>query len=529
MTPDEYAAAVHDSLAPETRSAFAERVETQADAVTADLIDGRLDNADFAVGLELEAYVTASDGTLARVPTELFGADGTNPELGVHNLELNTVPDVLDGPGLRRQARRLRELVSNAREQLPSDRRLALDAMWTVPPTEGTRQYLAAGTEHDGVFLSQNMHADARYYALDNEVRNRADGEIELSVPGVDLTGPSILIESLTASIQPHLQVPDASTFPRYHDLAIRTLGPVLSLASNSPFLPADCYRPIEAPSEVERLLSAAPHEHRIPVFEDAINAGLPGDKQKVRVPNDLESLEQLPARVVADVTYAPHLYDDIPAASAATDEQSIPYADRIPEYRHKRGTYWRWVRGVVGGDVPTGADGVPTGPGNDTASLRLEYRPLPTQPTVRDSVAFQALVVGLLRGLVIEDHPLGELPWKDAKDAFYAAVDDGPEAALSWVAADGTYIENRERIRQELLEYARRGLAASGTDGTTVDWLLEPVEARVRAGTTPSSWQRDRVLSRVRDGATLPAAIRETKRAYLDCAASTESFADWL
>ncbi|MDR5671729.1 hypothetical protein RH858_00995 [Halalkaliarchaeum sp. AArc-GB] len=529
MTPDEYAAAVHESLAPETRREFDDRVETQADAVAADLAAGRLDNADFSVGLELEAYVTTSDGTLTRVPTELFGADGTNPELGVHNLELNTEPDVLDGPGMRRQARRLRELVSTARELLPDDRRLALDSMWTVPPAEGTRPYLSSGIEHDGVFLSQNMHADARYYALDNEVRNRADGEIELSVPGVDLTVPSILIESLTASIQPHLQVPNASSFPRYHDLAIRTLGPVLSLATNSPFLPADCYRPLEDSSAVERLLAAAPHEHRIPVFEDAINAGLAGEKRKVRVPNDLERLDRLPARVVADVTYAPHLYDDLPAASAATAEQSVPYADRIPEYRHKRGTYWRWVRGVVGGDVPTGADGEPTDPGNDTASLRLEYRPLPTQPTVRDTVAFQALVVGLLRGLVIEDHPLGELPWSDARDAFYAAVDDGPEAELSWVAADGTYTENRRHIRQELLEYARRGLAASGTDGTTVDWLLDPIEARVRLGTTPSSWQRDRVLSRVRGGETLPEAIRGTKRRYLDRAAASESFADWL
>ena len=529
MTPDEYAAAVHESLAPETRREFDERVETQADAVAADLAAGRLDNADFAAGLELEAYVTAPDGTLARVPMELFGADGTNPELGVHNLELNTGPDVLDGSGMRRQARRLRELVSAARNRLPDDRQLALDAMWTVPPAEGTAAYLSSGVEHDGVFLSQNMHADARYYALDNEVRNRAGGEIELSVPGVELAVPSILIESLTASIQPHLQVPDAASFPRYHNLAIRTLGPVLSLAANSPFLPADCYRPIEEPSAVERLLSAAPHEHRIPVFEDAINAGLAGDKRKVKVPDDLDSLEQLPARVVADVTYAPHLYDDLPAASTATDDQTVPYADRIPEYRHKRGTYWRWVRGVVGGDVPTGADREPTDPGNDTASLRLEYRPLPTQPTVRDTGAFQALVVGLLRGLVIEDHPLGELPWADARDAFYAAVDDGPDAALSWVTADGAYTENRERIRQEVLEYARRGLAASGADGTTVDWLLDPIEARVRSGTTPSSWQRDRVLSRVRDGATLPEAIRETKRAYLERAASTESFEDWL
>lgn len=528
MTPDEYAAAVNASLSPETRSEFAERVETQADAVAADLTAGRLDSADFAVGLELEAYVTAPDGTLAPAPDGLFDAGGTNPELGVHNVELNTEPDTLDGPGLRRQARRLRELVSDARVRLPDDRRLALDAMWTVPPTEGTRRYLSAGIERDGVFLASNMHADARYYALDDEVRNRAGGEIELSVPGADLAVPSILLESLAASMQPHLQVPEAAAFPRYHDLAIRTMGPALALAANSPFLPADCYRPIEDPSAVADLLEAAPHEHRIPVFEGAINAGLEPDERKVRVPRDLERIEELPERVVADVTYAPHLYDRPLAASDAA-EPEVPYADRIPEYRHKRGTYWRWVRGVVGGDVPVGPDGEPASPGNGTASIRLEYRPLPTQPTVRDTVGLQALVVGLLRGLVIEDHPLLELPWAAARDAFYDAVDDGHEADLAWVAEDGRRTADSEVIYEEVFEYARTGLAASGVDESTVDWLLEPIATRYEAGTTPSTWQRERVLETVAGGATLPEAIREAKREYLRRASSTESFADWL
>lgn len=527
MTPDEYVAAVRTSLSPATRAEFAERVETQADAVTADLSAGRLDNTDFAIGLELEAYATTPDGTLARVPTGLFGTEGRNPELGVHNLELNTRPDTLDGPGLRRQARQLRELVSSVHGDLPADRRLAIDAMWTIPPEAGTRSYLSRGTERDGVFFSANMHADARYYALDQEVRNRAGGTIELSVPGVDLAVPSILLESLAASMQPHLQIPDAAAFPRYHDLAIRTMGPVLALAANSPFLPADCYRSTADPSAVADLLADLPHEHRIPVFEDAINAGLDPDERKVRVPRDLEHPAELPSRVVADVTYAPHLTDR-PVAANDASEPGVPYADRIPEYRHKRGTYWRWVRGVVGGDVPRGPDGE-SSPGNHTASVRLEYRPLPTQPTVRDTVGFQALVVGLLRGLVLEDHPLQELSWSAAEDAFYAAVDDGLDATLAWTTADGRRTNDPDRIYGEVFEYARRGLAASGVDGTTVDWLLDPIEARLKARTTPAVWQRERVLARVRAGATLPEAIGETKRAYLQRATSAESFADWL
>lgn len=529
MTPDEYAQAVHETLSAAVRSEFDERVETQADAVVEDIDAGRLDNDGFAVGLELEAYVTTPDGTLSRAPTALFGREGTTPELGVHNLELNTPPDTFDGPGLRRQARRLRDLVSAAREALPDGARLAMDAMWSIPPAEGTRSYLSAGVERDGVFLAEHMHADARYYALDAEVRDRVDGEIELSVPGVDLVVPSILLESLTASIQPHLQIPDAAAFPEYHNAAIRTMGPVLSLAANSPFLPADCYPSLADPMAAERLLDRMPHEHRIRVFEQSINAGLDADEHKVRVPRDLDHPSALPARVVDDVTYAPHLSDRPVAADAAGDEASVPYADRIPEYRHKRGTYWRWVRGVVGGDVPTGPDGESTDPGNDTASVRLEYRPLPTQPTVRDTVGLQALVVGVLRGIVLENHPLCELPWAAARDAFYSAVEDGPAAELAWVRADGSRTSDPDHIYAELFEYARRGLAASGLDGTTVDWFLDPIEARETAETTPSSWQRERVLELVRNDVTLPEAIRETRRVYLQRTRRTESFADWL
>ncbi|MEF8780954.1 MAG: hypothetical protein V5A46_09780 [Haloferacaceae archaeon] len=527
MTPDEYADAVRSALSPETLEEFTERVETQASAVTADLTSGRLDNADFAVGMELETYATTTNGALATVPTELFGVEGRNPELGIHNVELNTPPDTLDGPGLRRQARRLRELVSGVRDDLPADRRLALDAMWTVPPGTGTRQYLSAGETRDGVFLSANMHADARYFALDNETRRRAGGSIELSVPGVELAVPSILLESLAASIQPHLQIPDAAAFPRYHDLAIRILGPTLALATNSPFLPADCYRSIDEPEAVEDLLAAAPHEHRVRVFEDAINAGLDRTERKVRVPSDMERVAEVPERVLADVTYAPNLFDRSVAPSDAA-EPGVAYADRIPEYRHKRGTFWRWVRGVVGGDVPAGPDGRGTSPRNDTASIRLEYRPLPTQPTVRDTIALQALVVGLLRGLALEDHPLRELPWTAARDAFYAAVDRGPDAELAWVTAEGSRTSDPDRIYAEVFEYARRGLGASDVQEPTVDWLLDPLEARREARATPSTWQRERVLSLVRDGATLPEAIRETKRRYLQ-RAGDGSFADWL
>lgn len=531
MTSDEHVAAVKTALSPDTYSTFAERVRQQAETIADAIETGKLDNADFAIGLELETYVVDSTGELAIAPVEIFGGTGRNPELGVHNVELNTAPDTLDGPGIRRQVSRLQNLVESIRQDLPDDTRLALDAMWTVPPDGGSLPYLSDGAERDGVFFATNMHDDARYYALDNEILNRAEGSIELSVPGAEFAVPSILAESLAASIQPHLQVPDASVYPQYHNVAIRTLGPVLALGTNSPFLPADCYGDTDGTataSDIDELLAAMPHEHRVPVFERIVNAGLESDNRKVRVPGDIERPTDVLDRVVADVTYAPHLFDHPPTADSVPAAET-PYADRIPEYRLKRGTYWRWVRAVIGGDVPTGHTGETTAPANDTGSIRLEYRSLPTQPTVRDTVGMQALVVGLLRGLVTESHPLIDLPWSAARDAFYAAVDDGLEADLDWVTAAGERTTDPETIFGELFEYARRGLSTSGLDDPTIDWVLDPIETRWSVTTTPSQWQRNHVRSRVSNGATLPEAIRETKRSYLQYSESTDTFVEWL
>ncbi|MFC7135521.1 hypothetical protein ACFQRB_00640 [Halobaculum litoreum] len=159
------------------------------------------------------------------------------------------------------------------------------------PPAGGSAAYLSAVEERDGVVVADNMHPDPRYVALDAETRRRAGGRVRLSVPGVDRTFPTILPESLTTSIQPHLQIPDASTLPAYHDYAVRTLGPVLALATNSPFLPADLYRDPDtgALADAETVM-AGPHEHRVYVFEQAVNAGLDDAERKVRVPRDLDT-----------------------------------------------------------------------------------------------------------------------------------------------------------------------------------------------------------------------------------------------
>jgi len=520
---------VERSLDPETATAFEDRLDEQAAWLREAIEEGAMDNADFAVGLEMEVYAVedgdasapadraaGTDGTagphLARLPEGVFGTPAANKELGRHNVEINTEPTVLSEDGLAAQAEGIRERTRSARGAARDHgRELVLDAMWTLPPEEGTRSYLSSTTERDGVVLAENMRQDPRYVAIDNHALGYTDGErIPLSVPGVDTAFPTILFESLATSIQPHLQIPSADAFPAYYNAAIRTLGPVLALSANAPFLPAELYGEVDDP---EALVEATPHELRIDVFEQSVNRT---PNAKVRVPRDIETATDVVDRVLADDRYAPFLREWI---DGETDRECL--SERVWEFDHKRGTYWRWLRCVIGGDRVDAA--------NDERSLRIEYRPIPTQPTVTDVVGMQALVAGLIRGLCEADHPIATLPWAAAESSFYDAVEEGLDADLEWVTAEGEHTTDRAVIFGEVFAHAREGLGTAGVSSDTIDRYLSPIEGRWTARTTPSAWKKARVREALEEGADLEDAIAAMQREYVRRSLDGDAFVSWL
>lgn len=506
---DEIAEQVQSSLSEEAHHEFAQRVESQAAFLRAEIESGALDNRDFAVGLELEAYTTDMHGRLAHPPEHVFEIEGCAGELGRHNVEINTVPQVFDEIGLEEQSKALeRQFDAGRKAASGAGKELVLDAMWTIPPEEGTTQYLSTAEKRGGVTLATNMRPSARYCALDNAITTERGGAIDIELAGATRSFPSVLVESLTSSMQPHLQIPRAEAFPAYYNVAIRTMGPVLALATNSPFAPADLY-PAADEDDAHALIEATPHELRIPVFEDSINTVEEG---KVRFPADIESATDVVERIVADRTRAPFLTEWNPE----TEER---YADQFFEFEHKRGTYWRWLRGVIGGQ--------PIDRKNDERSLRIEYRPLPTQPSVEDTAGLQALTVGLLRGLVAADHPLSELDWEDSKAGFYDVVRNGLEADPVWLNADGKRTENTDEIYEELFEFARYGLSEQGVSDSAVEKHLAPIERRFEERTTPSRWKKARVHEGIDAGATLPEAIERMQRVYIEKAG--QPFVEWF
>jgi len=496
-------------LDPETAAVFDRRVDEQAAQLRSELAAGAFDSSGFAVGLELELYAVDDTGALTEIDETVFGNEYAR-EIGLHNVECNASPQPFDPDGCAFQAAELRESVAELRRRLAAHGHKAVcDGMWTVPPTDGSRTYLDSLENHDDVRIAANMPTKPRYCAMDNHLTREAGGGITVSVPGARHRFSTILVESLTSSIQPHLQIPDTEQFPTYFNAAIRTLGPLLALATNSPFLPADLYNEVSDP---HRLVDDTPHELRIPVFEQTVNGG---GHTKACCPQDLETSTDIIDRVVDDWTCGPFLSEWPETPTDETPTVVAPYW----EFTHKYGTYWRWVRAIIGGDVCDEGDG---------GSLRIEYRPLPTQPTVEDVLSLQWLTVGLIRGIVAADHPLVELSWDDAEAGFYNAVDDGLDAELYWKTADGEPTSDPDVLYPELFALARRGLCEQGHTDSEAETLLAPMVDRFERGETPSQWKKARVRDELDEGASLSEAITSMQRAYNRHSSRGEPFAEW-
>lgn len=470
---------------------FKERVDDQIEFLREEYENGILHNPEPTVGLELELYCVDGSGRLARVPEGALEEVGIAKELGLHNAEVNTEYTVLDEEGLEGQLEELQEKMRRADEVFGRHGlHLVSDGMWTIPPEEGSVRYLNDTVERGGVIVARNAAPLPRYHTISNIVREKAGGAIPLEVPCFSGEFQTILPEALTTSIQPHHQVPDPAEFPTFFNYSVRLLGPVLALATNSPFLPCDLYPEDVDPEE------AAYHELRIQVFEQMINTEEDYRDHKVRVPDDLEDVEDVFDKIKADETVVPALAEEL--------DDHTKYEDRFFEFNMKRGTFWRWTRPVIGGET------------REEANLRVEFRPLPSQPTLRDTVGLQALFSGLLIGLVTTEHPLIEQEWGVAKENFYAAARDGLNAEQEWIDLEGDATTSRDVMYDEIFTLAEAGLRERNVSMGFIERFVEPLRERCEAGVTPSIWKVERTKGYLDEEAPRD-AMRRAQEDYIE------------
>lgn len=502
---------VTDMLAVSTET-FDERVEEDAKALVEAIEEGAFDNLQSTVGLEYEFYCVDDSGALARVPRRTLELPGIEKELGLHNVELNTSPQPFTEHGLAAQEMEVRARLEAVQRVMAAEgRRLVSDSLWVIPPNgETATEYVTDSVERtvetdEGnrtVRIAANMSDAARYHAMANTSSSRAAG-MRIDVPNVSLQADTVMPESLITSIQPHVQIRHAADLPVVFTYALRVAGPLLALGVASPLLPPSWYDDVPT----ETILEEAWAEHRIPVFESVLNAP-DGRFEKVRFPRDIGSVEEAVQRVVDDETFVP-----MPV------ERGNRFDDRFAHFCCKHGTYWRWVRPVF--DGPTRA----------SASTRLEFRPLSSQPTVSDSLAFLAAFGGLMESLPKLQHPVIDLPWETARENFYDAMRNGLESEQAWITVDGVETTDTKRVTAELLDLAAEGLRSRGVSENRTETVLAPLRHRVSEWRTPADWKLAVVENEVRTGADLGTATERMQREFLDLQAETleaGSFTEW-
>ncbi|WP_254272725.1 hypothetical protein [Haloarcula marina] len=505
MSASELADAVADALAADG-DAFRRRATEEARRLKAEIQSGTFDNTEALVGMELELYaVDDQTDALRRVPRQLLELIGFEAELGLHNAEMQTSPQPLNSHGLVAQRNELKASLLPAQQRLEREGiRLVADGMWTVPPNgETARDYLCDAVEQDGVWIAANMSDAVRYHTMANTDYPSA---FELDAPHVSLEATTVMPESLITSIQPHYQIPHAPDLPEYFSYALRIAGPVLALGVNAPFFPPDLYD--DAPDA--DIVADAHMENRVGVFESVLNP--PEDDPtppKVCFPPDFDTVEDAVDDIVADDTIVP------------TDLQSgTRFDDDFVHFRHKHGSYWRWVRPVFEGAT------------RSAANARIEFRPLPAQPTVDDAIAFEALFAGLMETLPRLEHPVQSLEWETAKENFYAATREGLRADMEWITVDGATTTATDELYGELFELAREGLEQRGLSAEEAHQYIRPLRERVDRRRTPARWKHDYVRRRVEERVPLGEAIWGMQSTYIHRQRETMldgSFVDWL
>ena len=505
MTQTELGAEIEDVLEI-SQSEFQARVEQDAAVIKAEIEKGTFDNPQGLVGLECEFYATTDEATtdgnreqsdpevrtLRRIPRRTLSFIGFEKELGLHNAEMSTTPQPLNEHGIEAQQAEIKARLAAAREPIHANNmRLASDGLWTIPPSgETAREYLTDFIEDDGLTIATNMSDSIRYHAMGN-TETPTGGRLD--APHVSMETDTIMPESLITSIQPHYQIPNAEALPSYFSYAIRLAGPLLALGVNSPFFPPSLYDDGVAP---ETVIEDAWMGNRIKVFETSLNTE---QVRKVRFPEEFETVEEAIDDIAADETIVP-----MPV------ERGDRFDDEFAHFRRKHGTYWRWIRPVFGGAK------------RSSANARIEFRPLPGQPTLRDTIAFQAVFAGALEHFHSAQHPVRRLKWETARDNFYAAMRDGLDADLTWMTANGRLTTDLEAIYEELFSAAEGGLQAQGLGDEQVRQYISPLRDRVRTRRTPAQWKQQMASTRVSDGADLRQAIVDTQQAYLERQAET-------
>ncbi len=417
-----------------------------------------------SIGAELELNLVDAEARPLTLNRAVL-ADTHDPritlEIARFNLEINTLPVLLAGQPFSALEAQLREsLTETANAAARHGGRVAtIGILPTLEPSD---------------LLPDALTDGCRYRALSAGIRRIRGGAFPIRIEGRDvlsLDADDVTLEGANTSFQVHLRVSPAQ-FARTYNAAQMATAVALAIGANSPtFLGHHLW-----------------DETRVALFRQSIDDRIEASENDWRPAR--VSFGHGWARLGAEELFAESVAMHAPLLPLLSDEDPLACvrAGRIPrlsELRLHNGTVWRWNRPVY--DDAGGGH------------LRIEMRALPAGPSVVDSIATAAFLLGLTLGLAPRaDTLVHELTFGQARRNFYEAARFGLGAELLWPVSEGLSPQPLKAVAlvPQLLPIARRGLLERGVEADEIDRLFEIISARVAAKMTGAEWQR-RTLAR--------------------------------
>ena len=452
----------------DTFKEFDRRLTQETELLQSELAKGSFSDTGEICGYELESWLVDYNYFPSPINQD-FLTQLNNPlvvpELSRFNVEINGQPLQLQGRVLTSMAEELSHTWQQCQDQAHELDSVLL--MIGILPTIRQKDLCLA-----------NMSDLKRYRALNEQVLARRAGRpIRIRIEGreyLNLDHPDLMLEAATTSFQIHLQTAQRDAV-RYFNAALISAGPLVAASGNSPLLfNADLW-----------------DETRIPLFEQSVEIG--------------DNASQENRRVSFGRGYACESLFECFGDNLSTHSVLLPIVMDCPpeQFVHLRlhnGTIWRWIRPLIGFDA------------NGTPHLRIEQRVLPAGPSIVDMLANSAIYFGLSRFLAtLCDSPEAVFEFEQARSNFYAAARYGLHANLTWL--DGSVIDARTLLLEEILPMARQGLEMLNIDAGDIDFYSGIIKARIQSGQTGATWQRAYRQKYNADNLHLVAAYLERQR----------------
>jgi CBS domain-containing protein len=443
---------VNNISSNEARSALIRHLLNDIEALEMMLERGLIEDDIIRIGAEQEFCLVNDNWRPSKrydEMLEMINDDHFTTELARYNLEINIDPIKLQANCFSQYENTLHNYLNKAAEAgAKIDTRVILAGILpSISKNELQLDY---------------MTPSARYYALNNMMKELRGGNFELSIRGVDelkIQHDSVLFEACNTSFQMHLQI-KPNGFVSSYNWAQAISGPVLGICSNSPML-------------MGRELWS---ETRIALFQQSIDTRSTSyalKDQQARVTfGDGWSEGSIAEIFKNDIArFKILLSKEIDHDSLADLEQGI--APKLQALNLHNSTVYRWNRACYG-------------VGGGKAHVRIENRYIPSGPTILDEISNFAFWIGLMVGRPEEfDDMPSVMHYNDAKSNFIKAARTGKESVLRWA---GKRVSVRDLVIETLLPIAKAGLQKVEIDAADIDKYLGVIEQRAKTH-TGSQW----------------------------------------